>query len=183
MTLDFGGRVQDPPIRVISLPNPLIRSYFLKKDKSKSANGSTGNIMIIIMILSMILVMIMIMIIIRKLPERQVSHSSNFTRKRNYVQFSYHFLFRPRWAIKTNENIVKVLRDNRHYFIGDDAIKYYIRDSDLWQSYKRRTITNLLNSVGKGRVALGQKDMSEPLSRAVDFGEANRYLGKERRSV
>lgn len=83
-------------------------------------------------------------------------------------------MFFCRWAIKTNDNIIKLLRNHRHYFTNDDAINFYIRDSDLWQSYKRRTITEFLTLVGKDRVALGQQDIPGPLFRAVEFGEANR---------
>ena len=58
-------------------------------------------------------------------------------------------LFLPRWALRTNENIIRILRENRRYFFNDDDIKHYIRNNELWQSFKRCTIAELLKIKGK----------------------------------
>jgi len=58
-------------------------------------------------------------------------------------------LLLPRWALRTNENIIRILRENRRYFFKDDDIKHYIRNNELWQSFKRCTIAELLKIKGK----------------------------------
>ena len=76
--------------------------------------------------------------------------------------------------LKTNESIIQTLRQNRRYFFNDDDIKHYIRDSDIWQSFKRCTITGLLEMAGKCEASVDKSEMTPILSRAVDYGDAKR---------
>ncbi|XP_073252480.1 uncharacterized protein [Porites lutea] len=78
------------------------------------------------------------------------------------------------WALKANENIIRILRENRRYFFNDADIKQYIRDSDVWQSFKRCTITELLEMAGKCNTAIDRNEITPILSRAVEYGDAKR---------
>lgn len=78
------------------------------------------------------------------------------------------------WAIKTNENIIRILRENKRHFFTDDDIKHYIRDSDVWQSFKRCTITDLLKIKGKCFATIDRGEMASALSRALEYGDAKR---------
>lgn len=53
-------------------------------------------------------------------------------------------------------------------------IQHYIRDSDVWQSYKRSKINELLETTSKRHIVIDKKHVPEPLAIAVDFGDANR---------
>ena len=78
------------------------------------------------------------------------------------------------WALKANENIIRILHENRRYFFNDTDIKHYIRDSDVWQSFKRCTITELLKMAGKCDGKIDRSEMTPTLSRAVEYGDAKR---------
>jgi len=90
----------------------------------------------------------------------------------NLKNVSFCLLFS--WALKANENIIRVLRENRRYFFNDTDIKQYIRDSDIWQSFKRCTITELLEMAGKCNTAIDRNEITPILSRAVEYGDAKR---------
>ena len=79
-----------------------------------------------------------------------------------------------RWVLKSNESVIQILRQNRRYFFNDDEIKHYIRDSDVWQSFKRCTISGLLQMAGKCDASVDKSEMTPTLSRAVDYGDAKR---------
>lgn len=67
-----------------------------------------------------------------------------------------------------------MLRQNRRYFFNDDDIMHYIRDSDIWQSFKRCTITSLQEMAGKYQATIDRSEMTPILSRAVEYGDAKR---------
>ncbi|XP_032219235.2 uncharacterized protein LOC5518697 isoform X2 [Nematostella vectensis] len=77
-----------------------------------------------------------------------------------------------KWAIKTNERILNLLRDHQHFFHEDDMIKHFIRDSDVWQSYKRSKVIELLDGTNKQHVVVCT--VPETLHTAVEFGDASR---------
>lgn len=84
-----------------------------------------------------------------------------------------------KWVLKSNESVIQILRQNRRYFFNDDDIKHYIRDSDVWQSFKRCTMTGLLQMAGKCDASVDKSEMTPTLSRAVDYGDAKRDVLKK----
>lgn len=81
-----------------------------------------------------------------------------------------------RWVIKTNENVLHLLRQYQHIFYEDDMIKHYIRDSDVWQSYKRSQIMELLAVTNMQFISVKKKDIQETLERALEFGDGKRFV-------
>uniref|UniRef100_A0A6P8I3F5 Uncharacterized protein LOC116298696 n=1 Tax=Actinia tenebrosa TaxID=6105 RepID=A0A6P8I3F5_ACTTE len=79
-----------------------------------------------------------------------------------------------KWAIKHDEQLLNLLRKHQHHFYEDSMIQHYIRDSDVWQSYKRNKINELLQTTNKRHIIIDKKHIPEPLAVAVDFGDASR---------
>ncbi|KAK3735054.1 hypothetical protein QZH41_001732 [Actinostola sp. cb2023] len=79
-----------------------------------------------------------------------------------------------KWVIKTNEHVLNLLREHQHYFYEDDMILHFIKDSDVWQSYKRSKVVELLDATNRQFIAVEKKDVQEILETALSFGDAKR---------